>query len=407
MGILSFFKRTFRLSDTVIGGGGGDSSIDIGAMSAEKALQISTVWNCVRLISETVGTLPLGLYRRVGEQGKEAARNSALYTVLHDSPNADFTAVEYLERLTADLCLWGNHYAEITRRENRQVVALTGLDPSLVSVGRTTKGGVLYTYADPYRGWREISEESILQIRGFAKTNDDLQGLSPIGCARVSLDIASAADNAAAQMYRNGMRPSGVLSTDRVLRADQRKEERDWVSRSVGGVKNAGGLLVLEGGYKYSQISMSPADAQFLENRVHSVEDICRWFRVPPFLAGHTQNNTSWGTGLEQQSLSFLTYTLRPYLSRIEKAMMKKLLLPSQRQDHLIEFNLEGLLRADTQARSTFFSTALQNGWMSRNEVRAKENMGPVDGGDILTVQTNLTRLSQIGIPTKETQNGT
>jgi HK97 family phage portal protein len=390
-------RRMFKLSDTPLIAAECSATGAILEMSKEKAMQLSTVFACVRLISETVGTLPCILYRREDGQGKTPAPEHPLYFLLHDSPNADFTGVEYFERMAADLCLWGNHFSEVGRGVSGKIVALTGLDPALVSVGRTTAGGVLYMYADPYRGWREIPEANMFHVRGFAKTNDDLLGLSPISCARVSLDIASSSDAVAANTYKNGMRPSGVLSTDRVLTPEQREQERAWVQKAVGGLKGAGGVLVAEAGYKYQQLSMNPVDAQMLENRAFNVEDICRWFRVPPFMVGHTEKSTSWGSGLEQQGQAFATYTLRPYLARIESAVEKKLITPTERRNYVVEFNLEGLLRADSAGRAAHYSTALQNGWMNRDDVRAKENMRKIPGGDVYTVQANLLPLDKIG----------
>ena len=193
------------------------------------------------------------------------------------------------------------------------------------------------------------------------------------------------------------MRPSLIVTTDKVLAPDQREQERSWMQKMAGGLKNAGGMMVFEGGYTPHQISMNPVDAQMLENRAFNVEDICRWFRVPPFMVGHTEKSTSWGSGLEQQGLGFATYTLRPYLARIESAIRKKLIPLSERNLYVAEFNLEGLLRADSAGRAAHYSTALQNGWMSRDEVRAKENAGKIPGGDIYTVQSNLLPLDKIG----------
>ena len=203
-------KRMFKLSDTPRIAAELSATGAILEMSKEKAMQLSTVFACVRLISETVGTLPCVVYRREGDQGKQADPDYPLFFLLHDSPNADFTNVEYFERMTADLCLWGNHFSEISRGVGGGIVALTGLDPSLVSVGRTTTGSIRYMYADPYMGWREIPEDNMFHVRGFGKTNDDVLGLSPVSCARVSLDIAASSDAVAANTYKNGLRPSAL-----------------------------------------------------------------------------------------------------------------------------------------------------------------------------------------------------
>ena len=142
---------------------------------------------------------------------------------------------------------------------------------------------------------------------------------------------------------------------------------------------------------------MNPADAQMLENRSFNVEDICRWFRVPPFMVGHTEKSTSWGSGLEQQGQGFATYTLKPYLDRIESAIQKKLIPVKDQFTYFAEFNLDGLLRADAEGRAKSYATGLQNGYYSRDEVRAKENMGKIPGGDVYTVQANLLPLDKIG----------
>jgi HK97 family phage portal protein len=172
----------------------------------------------------------------------------------------------------------------------------------------------------------------------------------------------------------------------------------------AGGVDNAGGLLPLEGGFKYQQITLNPVDAQMLENRSFNVEDICRWFKVPPFMVGHTEKSTSWGSGLEQQNTGVATYTLRPYLRRIELKGQAKLLSPYEQNKYMIEFNLDALLRADAKNRAAYWTSALQNGWMSRNDVRSKENLPPVEGGDELTIQLNLMPLNRLG---KEQANET
>lgn len=367
-------------------------------VSINRALQISTAWACIRLLSETVGTLPCMLYRREGEQGKIPARDNPLYGVLHDSPNFDLTAVEYWERAVADLCTWGNHFSEIARGGSGQIVSLTPLEPARVEVERSLiDGRIIYRYADPITHFREIAEDNIFHVRGFGTTDSDVLGLSPVSYARVSLNIAMSTDEVAAATYKNGMRASGVLSTEKTLSPEQRTQEREWISKMAGGLRGAGGLIVLEAGYTYQQLSMNPIDAQMLENRSFNVEDVCRWFRVPPYLVGHTEKSTSWGTGLEQQNIAFATYTLRPYLSRIESAIRKWLIRPAEQRLYVAEFNLEGLLRADSTGRAAFYNTALQNGWMSRDEVRAKENMGKIPGGDIYTAQSNLLPLDKLG----------
>lgn len=389
-------RRIFRLSDTPSMAAEAQAGGAIFTASPESAMKLSTVFACVLLLSESVATLPCVLYRRKGAVGRAAAPDHHLYYLLHDSPNYDLTSVEFWERCMADICLRGNFYAEKIRSGNR-IVSLNQLFPDLVNVWRDRNGFIRYSYADPYRGVREIPEEDMFHVRGFGMTDDDTMGLSRIAYAATSLDIARATDDVAAKTYKNGLRPSGILSTDRTLKAEQRAQEQAWMSKAVGGVHGAGKTLVLEGGYKYTPMSVSPADAQMLENRAYSVEDICRWFRVPPFMVGHTEKSTSWGTGLEQQTLAFLTHTLTPYLDRIEAAIQKRLLTPVEQREYFVKFSIEGLLRADSAARAALYTSATQNGWMTRNEVREKEDLDPLPGGDALTVQSNLVPLHLLG----------
>lgn len=399
-------RKIFKISETPGLYAEAQENGAIFTSSPESAMRLSTVFACIRLLSETVATLPCVLYERMDHKRRVVAYGHSLYSLLHDSPNADNTSVEFWERCTADLCLRGNSYSEKIYSAGNRLVSINPLQPDLVDVWRDMTGKIRYTYADPVSGWREISEENMFHVRGFGTTNDDTKGLSPIAYASTSIDIAKSTDDVAAKTYKNGLRASAVVSTDRVLTPEQREQERAWMGKAVGGVQGSGKVLVFEGGYKIQPWSISPADAQMLENRSYSVEDICRWYRVPPFMVGHTEKSTSWGTGLEQQGQGFATYTLRPYLARIEAAVEKRLLSPSERLKYFVEFNIDGLLRADAQGRAALYASGAQNGWLLRNEIRAKENMDPIPGGDISTVQSNLIPLDQIGTQGGKSTNG-
>lgn len=397
MGILNWLGKRIRATDgsfwTAFYGG---SSYAGKSVTPESALTISAVWSCVRLISETIATLPLGVYREDRDGRKQADKSHPLYRVLHDLPNADFTAAEFWEGATACLLLWGNAYAEKYISDG-QVRALTLLRPEYMSVRRANDGSLEYVYSDAnMEGRRRIySESEIFHIRGFGVGLD--VGLSPITYARHSLGSVLAADEAAGKMFANGVRPTGILTIDQVLTKEQRSQVKANIVEPMAGSSNAGGIFTLEAGMKFQPISMNPEDAQMLETRSFHVEEVCRWFRVPPFMIGHTEKSTSWGTGLEQQNIAFLTYALRPYLTRIEQAVKRQLIKPEERASIYAEFNLEGLLRADSAGRAALYSQGAQNGWITRNEIRAKENLHPIDGGDVLTVQSALVPLDQLG----------
>jgi HK97 family phage portal protein len=183
------------------------------------------------------------------------------------------------------------------------------------------------------------------------------------------------------------------MPVDAVLKTDQREQIRTHV-RSV---QDRGEFMVFEKGTGFHRLSMNPQDAELLSTRAFNVEEICRWFRVPPFMVGHSEKSTSWGTGIEQQMIGFVTFVLRPWCVRIEQSIRKNLLTPVEQNSYSAEFALEGLLRGDSGARSAFYASAGQNGWMTRNEMRRLENLPPVEGGDVLTVQSNLVPLDKLG----------
>lgn len=361
-----------------------------------KISQLSAVWACVDVLSKTVATLPLGFYERTGE-GRKTARDHPLYEILHYQPNADMTAVEFWEMMMAGLLLRGNAYARIDRTGSR-VTALTPMVPEKVRVTRDKTGAPVYTCQDPVTGKSlELKEGQVLHIRGRLGP-DCLTGLSPIKLGKETFALSLAANAASAALFKNGMRPSGVLKVDRILTKEQREDFREGFINRFTGSLNAGRVPLLEAGINYQNTSLSLEDAQMIETRRLSVEDVCQWFGVDPIMIGHTvQGQTMWGSGVEQLMMKFLTTSLRPWLTRIEQAIRRSLLAPGDKSKYFAEFSIEGLLRADSAARAAFYSTMTQNGVMTRNEARHKENLPPQPGGDQLTVQSNLLPLDQLG----------
>lgn len=204
---------------------------------------------------------------------------------------------------------------------------------------------------------------------------------------------AMSVEESAAKIFENGIQNSGFISAKTALNEDQRGRLKTNLGAFVGS-KNAGKVMVLEGDLSYQGITMNPEAAQMLESRSFSIEEICRWFRIPPFMVGHADKQSSWASSVEGMNLQFLTNTLRPLLVNIEQEIARCLL--DGDEDYFAEFSVEGLLRADSAGRAAYYTTALQNGWMSRNDVRRLENMAPIEGGDIYTVQLNLTPLEDL-----------
>lgn len=369
------------------------------SITPDTAMQVATFWACVRLIAETVATLPLGLYTKADDGGRHSRSDHALYVILHDSPNADQTAVEFWEAIVACVCIWGNAYAEIVRRGDGGVAALLFLRPDLMTVYRDQHGAIRYRYADCF-GEREFASDDIFHVRGFGMGGD--LGLSPLTYARQTLGTAIATDEAAARAFANGMRPGGFFTYEgkQALTPEQRAQARTVLVDPYQGAENAGKIGILEAaaGFKWQDVAIPPKDAELLLTRQWHVEEICRVFRVPPVLVGHAANGvTAWGTGIESLMLGWLTLGLRPYLTRLEQAIKRWLISPADRSTVYAEFNVEGLMRADSEGRAKLYGVLAQNGVTTRNEIRARENLSRMPGGDVLTVQAALVPLDQLG----------
>lgn len=357
-----------------------------------KMLTLSAVWACARLISETIATLPLSMYERTGS-GKRVASDHPLHRIIHDQPNRDTTASVHWEATVAAMLLRGNARAEKLMVGNR-VVGLKFLNPKRLSTP-APNGKREYRYTEDNGVQRVIPESRIFNIPGFSL--DGVEGVSVIRYGANVFGSALSADEAANSTFDNGLLPTVYFKMEKVLKPEQREQFREELQK-ISGAINAGKSPLLEGGLETGTIGINPVDAQLLESRAFSVEEICRWFRVPPFMVGHAEKSTSWGTGIEQQMIGFLTFTLGPWLRRIEQAISKDLLTPSERLRYYPKFSVEGLLRADSAGRSSFYSAMVNNGILTRDEVRELEDREPMGGNaSVLTVQTALAPLDQIG----------
>ncbi|MBJ6511749.1 phage portal protein, partial [Enterobacter hormaechei] len=356
---------------------------------ADKAIQLSAVLACVRLISESISTLPLKIYVRQPDGSRKAATDHPAYSILCRRPNSEMTPSRFMLMVVASICLRGNAFIEKKFIANR-LVSLVPLLPQNMVVKRLTTGALEYKYTENGNE-RVIPVKNIMHIRGFGL--DGVCGMMPMKTGRDVIGSAMAVEESAAKIFEQGLQSSGFLSSDKALDDTQREKLRGYMAAFTGS-KNAGKIMVLEGGLTYQGVTMNPEDAQMLESRAFSIEEICRWFRVPPFMVGHTTKQSSWASSLEGMNLQFLTHTLRPLLVNIEQEIGRCLL--DSDDEVFAEFSVEGLLRADSAGRAAYYTSALQNGWMSRNDVRRLENMPPIEGGDIYTVQLNLTQLKNL-----------
>lgn len=382
----------------------GGSTAGGNSISPDKAMKLATVWACVRLRSETIASLPFHLR----DDNKDLAKDHPLYRILHDQPNADMTASEFWEAMVASQELDGNGYALILRNTLKTVIALEFLDPEHMHVSRSNVGKIDYTYKKGTKNEVVYDEEDILHLKGFSL--DGLVGLSAIKYQSDVIGGQIDANNAANSEFKNNLKAGGFLKTgEKTLNKEQRERLRQNLA-TFGEPQNAGKWMVLEAGMEpasASHIRISAQDAQLLENRRFGIEEICRTFKTPPQLIYHMDKASSWASSLEQMNLGYLTYGLRPTLVRIEQMVTRKLLTPEERKKYSPKFSVEGLLRADSAARSAFYSQLLQNGVMTRNEVRALEDLPAHTGADQLTVQLNLTPIELLGRTNEQTKDKT
>jgi len=383
------------------GGAGGIWAQTVGSTSAtgktitvNKAMRLAACWSCVRLISETIATLPLGLYMRQADGGRKVASDNDLHWIINTNPNSRMTAVQFWEAVVASMLLRGNAFVEIVRIGGR-IVALEFLLPNRMDLDVADNGEILYRYREKNGQLRDIAGSDMMHIPAFSL--DGQIGLSPIAYGADVFGAAMSAEDVAGSTFKNGMHQTVAFEVNKTLSPKQRDDFRDYVQR-ISGAMNAGKSPVLEEGVSAKVIGINPVDAQLLESREYSAEEICRFYMVDPTLAGYSDKASNWGTGLEQKLLRFLTFTLRSYMRRIEEGINRNLLTPAQRRQIYSEFSIEGLLRADSAGRATLYSQMVQNGIYTRDECRMKENL-PRMGGNagVLTVQTNLSPIDKLG----------
>ncbi|MGB3844299.1 MAG: phage portal protein [Sphingopyxis sp.] len=384
---LQWIVRNVGLTDPRLAqAAGGRSSASGETVTIDSALGLSATWACVNLLAGTIGSLPLMVYRSDANGVRTVARDHPLYFLLHDSPNFDQTALDFWEFIAASIELHGNGFAEIERGNDGRIIALLPIRPDLVARRRLSNGDIEYRWPDEQGEARVETQERVLHIRGFG--GGPLGGVSTLSVCRNTFGAAQATDRAASTMFGNSALPSGILSTPTPLKPDQRAEAEKLLSEKFAGALNAGRPMLLDNGVTWTQLTISPEDAQMLESRKFSGEEICRLFGVPPAMVGYGDKASNWGTGKEVDVLGFQKFNLRRRLKRIEQALMKQLLTAADRAAGIsFEFNLEGLLRGDSAARAAFYNIMVRLGLMTRNECRALENLPPVEGGDVVMVQ--------------------
>lgn len=377
------------------------------AASGEKvdertAMQIATVYACVRLLAESVASLPLHLYRATDDDnGKEKAKDHPLYKILYRQSNPEMTSFSFRETMMTHLLLWGNAYAQIVRDGKNGILGLYPLLPENVEVDRDESGKLYYiyhAYTDEVPGDTNqdiyFRREEILHIPGLGFNG--LVGFSPIAMMKNALGSTMAVERYGSAFFKNGAQPSGVLEHPGVLKNPEKIRE-NW-SKVYGGANNAHKVALLEEGMSYKPISLPPEDSQFLSTREFDVEEICRIFRVPPHLVQDLKRSTF--NNIEHQGIAYVQYTLMPWLERFEQAIIKDVLIEDEQDEYFPKFNVDGLLRGDYESRMRGYSIGFANGFLSPNDIRRLENMDPIPdelGGNVYVANGSYVKLKDIG----------
>jgi HK97 family phage portal protein len=409
---LFFFNRLFggkekRSSDAVGHFLTGNDIVDIinetisdtgEVATSDTAVREAAVMACTRVLSESVAQLPLQVYQRSG-RSKKIVRQHPLYYLLHDAPNDNLTSFSFRETGQANLCLRGNTYAFIEYDKKGEILALHPIFADRIRAFSYTKthksystllpgSKIAYEYKSTDGKIEIFLSHEVLGINGLSFNG--LFGLNPIAAQRQTVELAMLAKKFGTKLFVNGAHIKGVIEHPQKLDKPAFEKLKDSWNEAFSGVANSHKTAILEQGAKYNQIAMTSKDAQWLELRKYQRADIAGFYRVPLHMINDLERATF--SNIEQQSTDFAIYSLTPWLKRWEQRMNQRLFTREERieQGLYVEFNLEGLLRGDSEARASFYASGITNGWMTRNEAREKENLNPMDGGDELLVPLNM-----------------
>ena len=346
-------------------------------VSADSAMRLAAVYACVRILAETMASLPIVVYRRRPDGGKDKDTDHWLYRLLVKRPNRYQNAFEWREMLQGHLALRGNAYCQIITNPRGEIAELIPIHPDRIKLELLSSGDYRYRVTDRFGKESVLPREDVWHLRGLS--SDGLIGMSPIELARESLGMALAAQDYGARFFANDAKPTGgwIEFPGSFKDAEAKRVFRDSYQAAQSGA-NRGKVLVLENGMKFHEVGVTNKDAQFLELRKFQMTDVARLFRVPPHMIADLDRATF--SNIEQQSLEFVMHTMTPWAERWEASIASELLLESD--DLEVEFNFANLMRGDAASRSAYYQSGIQNGWLTRNEARAAENLNPIDGLD-------------------------
>lgn len=420
MGIVSRIERRFAFGSTgatddkwyhpggfFYGGGGGVKTKSGSHVSEFNAMQLSVVWCCIKTLAEDSASLPLHLYRRLPNGGKEKATDHPLYMLMHDQPNPEMTSMQFRETFAAHLLSWGNGYAEKEYGKGwigrTQVIALWPIGPHRVTPFRDERRQLFYRITMPAGRQNVIlPRRQILHAPGLSY--DGIIGYSPIAAARESIGLGMSLEEYGELYFGNGTHPGGIVEHPNKLGPEGHKNLRESLAETYSGLGKAHRLMLLEDGMKFQKIGIPNDEAQFLESRKFQNVDIgSRIYRLPPQMYGEYDKASTYASA-EQFSIDYVTRTLRSWLVRLEQAYNMALLTEDERKEYYFEHNLEGLLRGDSAARADFYQKLFAIGGITPNIIAELENWNPIGPeGDKRFVPLNMIPLEEAGRPQETT----
>ena len=354
----------------------------------DKALTLTAVWCAIRLLSESVSSLPCSVYTKQPNGDKVEDPKNRIYDLIKYRPNRYQNKITFFEYIMMSICTDGNSYVQIVRDGSGRPSQLIPISPDTVDV--VINDGELFYQIDSVG---ILDSADVLHFKTL--TDNGIDGISPIDQCKKALSWAINLEEYGDTFFKNGAKPSSVLSTDRALSEQAIERLKNSFSNTYAKLKNSNSTIILEEGLSFTPISISPEQAQFLSSRQFSIEEVARIFNIPPHMLKDLSKSSF--NNIEMQSQEFVTYTLMPYITRIENEMNYKLFRSNDVGKTFIEFNVNGLLRGDVKTRNEAYKTAITNGYMSINEVRQKENLNSIEGGDKHFMQLNMTTIEKIG----------
>lgn len=384
------YVRRFQAGEDMPGESG-HSSID-----AQTAMRYSAVFACCRVLGETFASMPAMEYRKKPNGDREATRDTAAFDILHNAPNDEMSPYNFKEACMMNANLGGNIVCEKLVNRFGDVVGLYPYQWQMVNIGRDKETRKLAYTVMNGTTQKNLKREQVFHVPGISF--DGIIGLSPIEYAASAIRLGVSYEQFGVNFYKKGVNSSGAFTFPNELGEEAFRRLKKDLQENYAGLRNTGTPMLLEGGGKFEQFAMKPADAQLIENKRFQVEDIARIYRVPLHLIGDLTRSTN--NNIEHQSLEFVMYTMLPWFKRWEENINMQLLsLAERRAGYYIEFKIDALLRGDAKSRAEAYAAGRQWGWLSVNDIRKLENMPAIANGDIYLQPSNMIEAG------KEVQN--